>query len=696
MTFACTQALRVSTLIICCSLLSLFALAQPMRRDSISWSEFVEAYFGEDESTDEVESNERLSLYDLLEELHASPLNINTCSREDLMLLPFINGYKADAIIAYRDKRGLLSMGELLLIPSLTYTDRLYLPLFAYVGERDTLRPTTLQQLTRGKYEVETRLDIPLYKREGNRPHTRSELERYPNRIYYGNGLTNELRFRYKYGRTWAYGLTFEKDAGEPFAAEGNIPYDYVSFYVHHRTKLSEWIFGDYEIRTGQGLLFGNGFSLGKTMLVSSAVQSGLRLKAHTATEENKFFRGIAFRRRFGHFETAAFASWRTLDASFSNDTIQTLQTSGLHRTASELDRKDQATSLTAGARLGYNVINASIGLTAFATHFTQTVYPPLRYYNSTYFRGKTVSGFALDYAWQNERWDIGGELATDHKLHVAYSGQIRFRANDDLLFFLQHRHLAAHFISFYGHISQEGSRCANEHGALLGTVARVWKGTTLTAYADFFILPRPTYLNHQRTRGIDFYLRADFKPSYNKAWQFLYRFKSKERGISGRADLCQFVQTHRASIRLTQSLGKLTLYPTLTACLRQPQVGDAAWGWMAALRATWQPSQKYKVAAFASVFMSDDSQSALYAYEPQLVYQGGFPSFYFHGMRLALTATINLFGGLEGGIKIGSTHYFNRDKISSSTQLIRSPWKNDLSLQLRWRFQPKRNKSHQ
>ena len=115
----------------------------------------------------------------------------------------------------------------------------------------------------------------------------------------------------------------------------------------------------------------------------------------------------------------------------------------------------------------------------------------------------------------------------------------------------------------------------------------------------------------------------------------------------------------------------------------------------MAALRGTWQPSQKYKVAAFASVFMSDDRQSALYAYEPQLVYQGGFPSFYFHGMRLALTATISLFGGLEGGIKIGSTHYFNRDEISSSTQLIRSSWKNDLSLQLRWRFQPKRNNSH-
>ena len=674
--------------------ITIAASAQPARRDSISWSEFVEIFFEDDDATEDMDATERLAVYEQLEELHVSPLNLNTCSREDLLQLPFISSHQADAIVQYRDKRAFLSLGELLLIPSLSYAERLYLPLFVYIGERETARPSLIQQLTQGKYELSTQLDVPLYTREGNRAHTASELARYPNRVYYGNGLRNVVRMRYKYGKTWAYGFTLEKDAGEPFAAQGNKPYDYASFFVHHQGQNAEWIVGDYNISAGQGLLFGNGFLLGRTMLANSAVQNRFRIKAHTATEENNFFRGIATRFSFGRFETALFLSYRSLDASFSNDTIRTLQTTGLHRTQAELTRKDYAKAFSAGAHASYQTSSFALGLTAYATQYTQPVSPTPQYYNAGYFRGRRAMGLSADYTYHTARWDIGGEAAFDHKLHMAYTALIRFKATDELHLFFQHRHLSSRFVSLYGHIVSEASRTVNEHGAIIGGTAQMGRRLVLTSYIDAFVLPAPTYLNHQRTRGLAAYLRADYKVNRLATAQFTYRFKTKERGITGHNELTQFVNTHRATARLTLQRDKFSLIPMLTASLRMPQWGENAWGWMAAIRSAWQIGKGIKCGGFASVFMSDDYQSALYAYEPQLLYQGGIPSFYYHGMRLALTVTAHLLWGIEGGIKVGSTHYFNRNEISSSTQLIRSSWKNDISLQLRWRIQP-RKKTH-
>ncbi|MBQ7635597.1 MAG: helix-hairpin-helix domain-containing protein [Bacteroidaceae bacterium] len=668
----------------------LFLAAQPARRDSLSWSEFVETFFS-GEYADETDDEERpLDMYETLEEIHASPLNINNCSREDLMLLPFISAADADSIIAYRDRRAFLSLGELLFVTPLTYADRLYLPLFVYVGEKEGRRVSLIEQLTAGKYEAETRFDVPLYTREGNASHTRSELERYPNRAYHGNGLHHILRLRYKYGRSWAYGLTLEKDAGEPFAAEGNVPYDYVSFYLHHKAQRSEWVLGDYEVRAGQGLLWGNGFFLGKQMLVSAAPQGGLRLKPHTSTEENAFFRGVAARLRFGKAELAAFLSYRTLDASYRGDTILTLQTTGLHRTPTEIDRKDHAGALTLGVRAGYLVRNAAIGLNAYATRFSDPVSPELRYYSRYYFRGRMAGGASVDFSWHSARWNVSGEAAADSKLHLAYVGQTRFRASDDWTLFLQHRHLSPRFAAPYGRVLQEGSRCANEHGALLGATAQLPHNILCTAYADFFVLPSATFLNHNRTRGVEFYFRGELRSSANRTFQLVYRYKTKERGISGAPEQSEFVQTHRATARMTLVTNKLSLHPMLTACLRVPQASEKSFGWMAALRVGYTPSPRATFSAFGALFMSDDYQSALYAYEPQLPRQAGIPSFYYHGFRLVATASIALFWGLEGGLRVGSTHYFNRDEISSGTQLIRSSWKNDVSLQVRWRFQPK------
>ena len=131
-----------------------------------SWEEFVEKI-----SVDEYEDGEDLSpLLEELAALHEHPFNLNTATKDDLEQLPFLDGDEIEEILAYVYRYGpMQSLGELMLIEELDYQTRQFLTLFVYVEnpveEKEKLRLKTL--LKEGRHEVTSRLDVPLYKRDG-------------------------------------------------------------------------------------------------------------------------------------------------------------------------------------------------------------------------------------------------------------------------------------------------------------------------------------------------------------------------------------------------------------------------------------------------------------------------------------------------------------------------------------------------
>ena len=104
----------------------------------------------------------------------------------------------------------------------------------------------------------------------------------------------------------------------------------------------------------------------------------------------------------------------------------------------------------------------------------------------------------------------------------------------------------------------------------------------------------------------------------------------------------------------------------------------------MAAARASSRGHGPVRASGFAALFFTDSYGCRLFAYEPQLRYAGGFPSFAYHGFRLVALADWALFPWLSLGARAAWTHYFNRSTISSGTQQIDGPDQADVSLQLR------------
>lgn len=101
-----------------------------------SWENFVEDYLQQVAWEEEEADNSvlRTSLLEELEEMHHSPIDINTASRHDLLPLHFLSDQQIDSLLARRDRYigrgGFRSLGDLMLVSELSYRDRLWLSLF--------------------------------------------------------------------------------------------------------------------------------------------------------------------------------------------------------------------------------------------------------------------------------------------------------------------------------------------------------------------------------------------------------------------------------------------------------------------------------------------------------------------------------------------------------------------------------------
>ncbi len=666
------------------------AMAQELGDTASAWANLMELYGIEAINDEEEQWVERMEQW---EEMHRSPININLATRNDLLALPFVGEQEADSILSYRTRKGgFLGLGELMLVPRLPRITVETLPLFLYCAPAETVSQRKKSPFTGGRYELHTQLDVPLYVRDGNRNHSAEELATYPNRQYLGNGLRHIVRFRYENRPFLRYGLTLEKDAGEPFANRNNYPYDYTSAYMvwHSPKQRHEFIVGDYEVSLGQGLVCGTTSFSGRVALAEMGYSAGKTnlLRPHTSANEVHFFRGAAAKLSLRALQLIVFASYRSLDASHSGDTIRTLQTTGLHRTQGELDQRRFVGRIDGGAHLGWQKDQFTLGAGLVATHYAKYVSPAWRKYNEHYFRGQDALAFSIDGNWHSRRWTVRGEVAADKNLHLAAIVTSHYRASDDLKLTLQARHYSPRFVSIHGNADGQQSHVMNEQGLMLAATMQLSKKAHLTAYIDAYRFPHAVYRNSTSTLGLEAYASLQLGRRYGKSqWFLTYKLRTRQQNFVGDNTRQQYVQTHRATLRLQHSTRRWQFSPTLAATYYRPQQGDDHLGLLAALRVRFEPHRRLRIAGFAGAFTADDYLAALYVYQPQLPRNMSIPSFYGKGMNFVVLPSYELVRKVRIALRYSFVHYFDRHEISSGTQRIQSSSKNDLSLQLIWQW---------
>lgn len=585
-----------------------------------------------------------------------------------------------------------------------------------------------------GTYEVLGTLDVPLYRRAGFDDYDDTNYE---TKMFTGYNFAHTLRLRYNWHQRVMYGVTLQEDVGERFGAYGGRPWDFQSFHFFYKNRLTAAV-GDYKVALGQGLIVGGNGWMQQTSLFTGPRMEGVNIRPHTGTDESRFLRGAAVRMPFGargQWDVTAFASVRQLDGTLKSDAVSdeeyaadndhdaasddieetepigeyitAWKTDGLHRTLQEIGKRHVAQQLIVGGRAGYSSRSITLGVNGVWMHYDKPYLPAPRSYNINYMRGQDASAASLDYTYRRQQWSLQGELAVDRHANYASTATLRFRPHRRVMLVVQERSVSERFVSPYGRTLMANSQIQNEHAVFAGVQWRATARLQLSAYGDWAYHPCPVYLADTLSHRCSAMLQASLRTGDRWTHTLSYRIKSREQNVTGYRDIPGFEdvllswrttqhvrwQSHYGVGRWSLAVGAdgACYFSQGSAYDKKTDVitgaGNSLGAMLYARGAAKLLNERLRLTAMIAGFATDDYNARCYAYIPQLRGSASIPNFYGKGVSGVLMAECRTWRELYVAARLSMVHYYDREQISSGITLIDSPSKNDLSLQLRYRF---------
>ncbi|KAB7730530.1 helix-hairpin-helix domain-containing protein [Rudanella paleaurantiibacter] len=648
------------------------------------------------------------SVFDNLAQLYATPLDLNTATRDELAATYLLDERQLNSLLTYRDQYGdLLSVYELQAVPGFDVpTIRRLMP-FVEIGTSalSGRLPTPVDHYLLLRYEQ------TVEEQKGFSAALPDKNGKYPTR--YGGGSAQWFaRYRYSRPRAYSLGLTVEKDPGEAFRWQpGNRQWgaDYVSFHaqVQNRGRWRNLILGDYQLQIGQGLVLSAGFVLGKSSeTVQTVRRPTLGARPYTSLTEYGYFRGAtATYALTRNMDITLMAARNRRDANTAPSTATTvvegtiatsLQTSGLHRTPSELADRGSLLETNVGAHLLYHRgQRLQLGATLLHTQFDLPLLRRNLTYNRYEFTGRqnTVLGLHGGYIWHN--LNFFGEVAHSHGSltnsgGVGAVGGMLASFNRRVDVSVVARHYDRNFHSFYANGFSENTRTINETGLYAGLKYTVYRKLTVGGYVDVVRFPWWRYLVDKPSRGFDFLTQATYTPNRQTSFALIFHEEHKEKNKPGsKTTPREVVGTTRRSLALT---AEYPLGPRLTLRSRV-QAGTFAYTSLSPSRgfALVQDAsyafKRWHLSGRMALFGTDDYDSRQYVYERDVLYAFSFPAYFNRGVRHYVLVQYDVSRHLDLWLRWARTDLTNQDTVGSDLDQINAPHKSELKVQARWRF---------
>lgn len=642
----------------------------------MTWEECFEQFYAESD----IKESDKEEIFALLSELAEHPLDLNTATREDLERIPFLNAQQIEDIQAYvYQYHGMRTLGELSMIESLDFQRRQLLSYFVYLSPVNDNKPfpSLKEILSKGRHTLLFTCKAPFYQRKGDI------------NGYLGYPYKHSFRYNFHYNDYFQIGLIGAQDAGEPFFSNKNkFGYDHYSFYIQLRKlgKIKNLVLGRYKLSFGQGLVINNTLSFGKYAALSTLGRQTNGIRVYSSRSSINYLQGAAATIELAHnLDLTTFLSYRTIDATLtSNGDIKTILNTGYHRTAKEMERKDNASQFTTGGNLNWRCGRLTLGLTALFTHFDKALSPNTDLYYRRYApSGNDFWNVGINYSYMRKRWSLAGETATCNGGTLATINNISVQVKSNLSLLAMQRYYRYDYTGLFAHGFAEGGKIQNENGLLLGTNWEIKHGLSLIAYTNYSYFSHPRFGSHTASHTWDNVLNLYYT---HKVWSLCagYKLKLREKDDFNKTALIN---------EITQR-GRLTLNYKAKTWVSKTQFDISAChnfsnsiGYMASENVTWVPNSWLQLTALLGYFHTDDFSSRIYIYERRPLYSFSFPSFYGIGLHYALFARAELSPNLALILQSSTTSYFDRDKISSGLQQINGSTKSDLELQMRWKF---------
>ena len=686
--------------LICCLLLSVVLVQAQVKLSEELAREYIEELVLNLED-DDIENIDYV--VQLLEEIARKPLDLN---RDDLAPLTNIGLLTNDQVVtlnAHKQEHGaLLAVYELQSIPGWDLnTIRRIQPLIRVNRNLDDLNLSFRDLVASSTLTIRSFLSRRF-------PDARGSIA--PNDTtppaYEGDSYRQFVRIRAQYQYRLSAGLTLEKDAGEALFSKSNKNgYDYTSFHLYGQ-KVNRFIdliaLGDYKVNMGQGLILHNGFGGNKSAYVTNVKKGGKFFRPHSSTSEINFFRGGGLSINVApNIQVAAFYSDVRRDANIVTDTINeeveiiqftSLQTSGLHRTANEIEDEKQIHYRAMGGRLGYEKKKISIHLNVLHNKFDSPFSRSIQPYNQYRFTGDKLTNASVDYSYSLGRLHLFGESAMSDNGVMAHLIGVKAGLSKRMKWIGLYRHYPRDYQTIRANAFGESRDGNNEIGFYNGLEYTINPKFQINAYVDLWSNPWLQFNVDAITKGREYLVKFRYYKKRKIEAYAQYKFEekavagSRESGFTG----IQLRVRNQLRCHLNYKVNKSLEWRSRVE-FNQVKFNDrSSAGYLVYQDFIYKPIQSdFSFSARYAFFDTDDSASRIYMYENNLLYNYSLPSFANTGHRFYINLRYRPISPLTLELRYDQTVFSGSDVkgISSGTELREGNRAHQIAMQISWVF---------
>jgi len=619
------------------------------------------------------------------------PIDLNKVNSEQLKSLLILSPVQISKLLEHIRKNGkLLDLLELQGIEGFDLTTINRLLPFVRLSSPNPLsniEPNDL--INKSKNDLVLRYGRLLQTQKGFRDLTGSRYLGTPDKLM--------LRYRYNYSDRLSAALVAEKDAGEPFF-NGKSGLDHLSgnINISDLKCFKKIVIGDYSLQFGQGLSMSSGFALGKGADVTSVTAKDMGLNPYAASNESSFFRGIASITNVNKYlDLTSFVSFRKLDASLKlqeekNYTLQNINTSGLHRTVTELKNKKSLEQQMYGAALQYIKKDFRLGTLTYYMHYDRNFITGEQRYNEFGFVGKNLVNSSIYYSFTWNNFFVFGEVAHSAGSGWAFINGIMGTVSAQVSCVLVHRSYQKNYHSFYGNGLSEGSEINNEKGWYAGLNYTPNKHWLLSVYGDRFSFPWARYRIDTASSGYEGLAQICFTPDKKNRFSLRYKRELKAQNPDAGTESLDLQNVVKESFRADANwpLNKKLNFQQRLEISHYQKDAKKEWGYLIYSDLNYKPtSSKISGNMRVACFYTPSYNSRIYAYEDDVLYASGFEIYYGQGIRSFLNLRYRLMPALDFFFRYAISFYPGQERMGSGLEEIEGNRKSDIKVQLKYQF---------
>lgn len=617
------------------------------------------------------------------ESLQFKKLDLNRADRQDLQQLGLFNQTEIDALLDHRARFGpLLAWYELQAIPGFSPARLAILQAYCEVRnghQRDSWRNSWRE----ARHSVMSRSDFSWPLAAGYEPTRQTDGRSY----YAGSPVGQRLQYRQQ-GLMHKSALTLAREPGE-------LGFDRLGGHVQLQSngRVKRLVFGDYHLQWGEGLVANTGFGAMRGTALDGYLFRGMQIKGASGAQAFGTYRGAIAQIRLSdrwHWVPWLYRmGWTSSLHALSdgNSYFNSINRSGLHRTPTERMNRNNLAVQGWGSAWQYQ--NGRLYLVA-GLQYLQLAWPASP--NRELYRQLQPTGtnrwhasFAHQYRlkrmqWQGEvAWQPQGGLALIQQWYANLPGNLQSR--------VAFRHIEPQFHSYLGNSLQRGSEVSNEHGWLFNLQYQAGRKVTIAAFADFYRYPWLRYRMNAPGQGTEQRLLIHWQADKHKSLSWQTRHEEFERNSShGDWSATQSFTRYRHNLQYREQVDEHWDYSWQWGLnILHPPGLSVRKANALLLRLRYQREQ-WRFSAQFSFFDAPDYDNRFFFTEPDALHGAGMAQLSGAGQRLVFLVQYKQ-RRFDVWLRYARHQQTDRDQIGSSLDQLPGNVRNQLRLQLQWKY---------